>query len=346
MDFRLSDTARSDLKTFQRNVSDRSSYVKVTTLLLLDKGLPIAEISDYLGIDDSTVYRYRKAYDTDGLARYLETDYAGYWGRLSCWQLSELRTELNGTLYTDSKQVAAWIAQRWAIHYTPEGIADLLNRLGFSYKKTTCVPCEADFQKQVDFLQKLDGLLQESAGGESVVYFADGVHPTHNTRSTHAWIEKGTQRQQPTVSGRDRVNINAVVNASQPTEVFAQECPSVNADSTRQLYEQVLRANPDKKTIYIISDNARYYKNKVLAEWVKTTRITPVFLPPYSPNLNLIERLWKLLRKKVINTHFYRRKEEFRQAVMQFFQNIGLYRQELASLMTLNFHVLNSQFSF
>jgi len=132
MNFRLADRARVDFETSQRTVSDRSSYVKVTTLLLLDKGLPISQISDYLGIDHSTVYRYRKAYETDGLARYLVTDYQGYWGRLSCCQISELRRELNTTLYTDSKQVAAWIEQCWDLHYTPQGIADLLNRIGFS----------------------------------------------------------------------------------------------------------------------------------------------------------------------------------------------------------------------
>ena len=46
-----------------------------------------------------------------------------------------------------------------------------------------------------------------------MVYFADGVHPTHNSRSTYAWIEKGKEFQQPTVSGRDRVNINGLLNA-------------------------------------------------------------------------------------------------------------------------------------
>lgn len=62
-----------------------------------------------------------------------------------------------------------------------------------------------------------------------------------------------------------------------------------------------------------------------------------LLLPPYSPNLNLIERLWKMLRKKVINTRFYRTKEEFRRAVMNFFEHIADYKEELESLLTLNF---------
>ena len=101
----------------------------------------------------------------------------------------------------------------------------MLNRIGFTYKQTTSIACEADSEKQEKFLLQLDTLLEQTLDNESVIYFADGVHPTHNTRSTHAWIEKGTQRLQPTLlSGRDRVNINAVVNAKDPIEVIIEEC--------------------------------------------------------------------------------------------------------------------------
>lgn len=343
MEIHLTSTQRKELRVFQRNVEKRSEYVKVTTILLLDKGLSITEIADYLGIDSSTIYRYLNSYANDGFATYLQTDYQGYWGRLSSHQIAQLRKELNTNLYVDSKGVVSWIYRRWGITYTHQGVVDLLNRIGFTYKQTKSVPCEANSEKQEGFLQQLNALLEQTLDNESIVYFADGVHPTHNTRSTHAWIEKGTERLQPTVSGRDRVNINAVINAKNPTEVIIEECKSVNAQTTKALYQKIIDANPDKTTIYIISDNAKYYRNKELMEWIKDTPIKPIFLPPYSPNLNLIERLWKFMRKKVINTEFYRTKEEFRQAILEFFKNIKQYKVELSSLMTLNFHVFCSQ---
>ena len=339
----LTDTQRYELQIFQRNVEKRSEYVKVTTILLLDKGLSIVNISDYLGIDSSTIYRYINSYISDGLVSYLKTDYQGYWGRLSSHQISQLRKEINTNLYLDSKEVVSWILTRWGITYTHQGVVDLLNRIGFTYKQTTCIPCEADSEKQETFLLQLDTLLEQTIDNESVVYFADGVHPTHNTRSTHGWIEKGTQRLQPTLSGRDRVNINAVINAKDPIEVIIEECKTVNAQTTKALYQKIIEANPDKKNIYIISDNARYYRNKELMAWIENTPVKPIFLPPYSPNLNLIERLWKFMRKKIINTKFYRTKEEFRQAILKFFKNINQYKDELSSLMTLNFHVFYSQ---
>jgi len=183
----------------------------------------------------------------------------------------------------------------------------------------------------------------KSQGADTVIYYADGVHPTHNCRTTCGWIEKGCEFKQPMVSGRDRVNINALINAIDVTDVLMLDCASVNADSTQTLYQKALERNPDAKKIIIISDNAKYYKNKKLNEWLENTKIVQEFLPPYSPNLNLIERLWRFLRKKVIDTKFYRTKAEFREAINDFFDNISDYKSELESLLTLNFRLANSQ---
>ena len=80
-----------------------------------------------------------------------------------------------------------------------------------------------------------------------------------------------------------------------------------------------------------------------LNAWLADKRLVQVFLPPYSPNLNLIERLWKFLRQKIINTSFFRTKGQFKTAVLDFFDRLNEFGPELASRMTLNFHVLNSQ---
>ena len=67
-----------------------------------------------------------------------------------------------------------------------------------------------------------------------------------------------------------------------------------------------------------------------------------VFLPPYSPNLNLIERLWKYVRQKIINTCFYRTKGQFRQAVLDFFTRLAEFEHDLTSLLTRKYHILES----
>jgi transposase len=272
----------------------------------------------------------------------LATNYDGYWGNLSSVEISLVRKELKSHIYTDAKSVGAWIKERFGVQYTSSGIVDLLNRIGFTYKKTKEVPCERNMEEQQSFVSKLSEIFKNQ-DNKTVVYYADGVHPTHNSRSTYAWIEKGTELEQPTVSGRDRVNINGLLNARDVTDVITVDCESVNAQSTKELYRLALEKHPHAEKIYIISDNAKYYKNKELTGWIKGTKIIQVFLPPYAPNLNLIERLWRFLRKKVINTEFYRTKELFREAICIFFKDIGKYKAELETLLSLNFRLANSQ---
>lgn len=73
-----------------------------------------------------------------------------------------------------------------------------------------------------------------------------------------------------------------------------------------------------------------------------TTRFRQVFFPPYSPNLNLIERLWKFVRQKLINTCFYRTRSEFWHAVPDFFTRLPEFEHDLAAPLTRKFHILNS----
>lgn len=139
------------------------------------------------------------------------------------------------------------------------------------------------------------------------------------------------------------MNINAVLNAENPSEVIIVEGKSINAENTWELYQKIEAQNPEAQNIYIICDNARYYKNKLLTERLKNSKIKQVFLPPYSPNLNLIERLWKFMRKKVINTHFYRKFDDFKKALLLFFENIEDFKAELETLISWNFHIPNNK---
>lgn len=286
-----------------------------------------------------------QSYQLLGLVGYLKAEQPGYWGLLTSAQLAHLCQEVNTQLYTDCKDLQAWVQRTYGIPYSVSGLTDLLHRLGFTYKLTTPVPCLADADAQADFLDELAVLEAHVERGEAVLYYADAAHPTHNTRCTRAWCQAGKERPLLTVSGRERVNLNAALNAYEPTQVLLDETSCVNAQSTRRLYEQLLAAHPDKARIYVVCDNARYYKNKELRAWLADKPICQVFLPPYSPNLNLIERFWKYLRQKIINTTFYRTKGQFRTAVLDFFDRLPEYGQDLASLLTRKFHIIDAQFT-
>ena len=102
---------------------------------------------------------------------------------------------------------------------------------------------------------------------------------------------------------------------------------------------EALEARHPEDRITVICDNARYYKCKKVEEWLRTHRVDVVYLPPYSPNLNLIERLWKYLRQTVLDTTYYETLDAFRKAITRFFDNVDEHAEALRSLMQPNFHI-------
>ena len=171
------------------------------------------------------------------------------------------------------------------MHYSRSDLTDLLHRLGFPHKFTPPVPRQADAKAgvQADFLDELTVLRAHVERGKVVLNYADAAHPTHNTRCTRAWCAAGPVL---TVSGRERADLNAVHNAYEPTQILLEKNSCVNAQS---ICTKLLAVHPSKACIYVICDNAHYYKNKELRTQLTDKPIYQMLLPPYSLNLNLME---------------------------------------------------------
>lgn len=166
------------------------------------------------------------------------------------------------------------------------------------------------------------------------------MHPQHNTRPDYGWIYRGEDFEIPANSGRQRLNINGALNAHQVTDALIVESERINAQSCIELWEKQ-RQRPPGKTIINICDNAPYYHPNYLRDWqAQNLWRQVIYLPPYAPNLNLIKRLWKYLRKQVTSCHFYEHFAEFRRVILDFFKNIKEHKQALAALLTLNFHIV------
>lgn len=105
-----------------------------------------------------------------------------------------------------------------------------------------------------------------------------------------------------------------------------------------------VRSRHPRRTLYLILDNARYQKCDLVRRAARRYRINLVYLPPYSPNLNLIERLWKFLKKEALSGVYHDTKQAFIDAIDNFIDevNAGEYDDELASLLELKFQTLKS----
>jgi hypothetical protein len=146
----------------------------------------------------------------------------------------------------------------------------------------------------------------------------DGVHPMHNATNGYCWIKKGTEKEVKSNTGRNRININGAY-CTETQEITMVTSDMINAQSTIELYTKIEERYSNLDKIYIIRDNARYYNCNLVKEYLLNSKIVEIALPPYSPNLNPIERLWKYFKKAVTSNKYYETFPEFKLEVEYFF---------------------------
>ncbi|HOJ64728.1 MAG TPA: transposase [Spirochaetota bacterium] len=121
---------------------------------------------------------------------------------------------------------------------------------------------------------------------------------------------------------------------------------SVDKDSNIQLLDKIITTHPELKKIYIFLDNAKSNKSKLFREYINNltkVEVKLIYLPPYSPNLNLIKRLWKY-SKKIILTAYYKTFNEFKNKVIDFFENEiknQHHKDALKAFIGTNFHIID-----
>ncbi|MFI0478987.1 MAG: IS630 family transposase [Candidatus Rhabdochlamydia sp.] len=335
----LTQNEKEILKARHRQERDKRLCDRIKSILLLDDGWSYAQVAYALLLDDDTIRRYYKTYLEEGKEALLNLNYTGKACKLNQAQLEQLKTYVSKTIPSSAKQVVSFIKEHFAKTYTLSSVISLLHRLNFAYKKPQLVPGKANAENQESFLKDLKMLEEQLSETDQLVYI-DGVHPQHNSKPSYGWFEKGAKALLKANTGRQRININGALNANN-LEVTTVTADSINAQSTIDLFQKLEERYPYAKRIITICDNASYYRSKLVSEYLKNSRIEIKFLPPYSPNLNLIERLWRFMNTKIRNNKYYEKFLEFKETIFAFFENIPKYKEELKSLLIKNFHIIN-----
>jgi len=341
MDFKLKDDEVKKLESLHKKIKDGRIRDRIKCIVALSRGYSFEEIEEILLIDERTARRYFKIYKDKGEEGLLILNYEGKKPKLSQEQEEELKEHIRNNLYSRAIDIMKYIKDKYNITYTREGVVILLHRLGFSYKKTKAIPGKSDVEKQKKHLEKYEKL-RKSLKKEEKIYFMDAVHPTYNVMPAYAWIEEGKNKEIKSNTGRERVNINGVYSPID-NEIIVRREERINAQSTIELFKEIESKHSELNKIYIICDNAKYYNCSLIKEYLKTSKIELIHLPTYSPNLNLIERLWGFLKKKVIYNKYYDTKNNFIFAIDNFFNTeIKNHIEEIKSLLTENFHIFSS----
>lgn len=177
--------------------------------------------------------------------------------------------------------------------------------------------------------------------GQGKVYFLDAAHLLHAAIPSRGWIKRTADAILKTNSGRNRRNILGAYSPDDQSLIHWEGRQSCDAERVAHLLTLIRRANPEMPLLVVL-DNAPYNRAPAVTAAAETLGIELLYLPTYSLNLNLIERFWKFLKRKVARNRSHATFAEFRTAVQQLFQNLPSYRAELASLLTERFQLFTA----
>ncbi len=183
-----------------------------------------------------------------------------------------------------------------------------LYRHKFSYKKPKGTPAKADPEKQKAFIEYYGDLLNTLPEDEPVE-FGDGVHPTMATKVTYGWIRKGQEKTIPTTASRTRMNLMGSINLE-----------TIDSSAMEKHFQKLRQKYPEARKIHLILDNGPYNTSYETKEAARRYGIVLHYLPTYSPNLNPIERLWKVMNEYTRNNRFFQTAKEFREVILGFFE--------------------------
>lgn len=329
------------LRIAHRACRDRRLADRIKAVVLLGTGWTRADVAEALLLDEDTLHRYVALYQEEGMDGLLMLRYQGSQPKLTPEQLQQLDQHLQEHLYGRIQDIVAYVEAEFGVLYSIPGMTDVLARLDYVYKKPKRLPGKhPDLQTQLAFQAQYEAL-KASKGKDDPIYFMDGTHPQHNSVAAYGWIKRGTEKTLESNTGRKRVNLNGAIDIER-LEVVTEFGEAVNAQSTLALFKQIESRHPRATRIYIVCDNARYYRCRLVTDYLRGSKIALIFLPPYCPNLNLIERLWKYFRKQILYNKYYERFADFEAACRSFFGRIKEHAAALRTLLAENFQTVGA----
>jgi transposase len=321
--FELSEAEIFALRLEHKKRKNVKEAYRINAVILLGSGWTLEMTSLALLLDEETLRNYVRKYLEGGIEKLLTCHYvANNHCKLSEHQVAELKEHITNKLYRRTIDIINHVKVSYNVDYSRSGMTKLLHSLGFTYKKPKLIPSKINLEQQEEFKEYFLDFIDNKSDDEAVL-FLDATHPQYCTIADYGWIAKGQDFGVASQPDRGRVNIVGAINI-ESMHVTSLVVDHVGAQEIVGCIKAIEDENQGYSKLHIILDNAGYHKAKILEEYVKSNdKINLVFLPPYSPNLNLIERLWGLLRRNELANKFYESYDGFKKAIIKFLQKLN-----------------------
>ena len=301
-------TLREREKLINRHLKERDGRVRdrIKAVLAYDDGYSYSEIARILLLDDETIRCHIEDYLRE---QKLKTEDDGSGSNLTNNQASQLIEHLQEITCFYVKDICQHVWKTYGKKYSISGMTKWLHNHDFCYKKAHAAPAKADKEKQKKFIPYYNRLNRKDEEKEPI-YIVDSVHPQHQTQLTFGWILKGVRKEVPTTSQQKRLNFIGGICLTGHRFSYLQ-VEKVDATNICDFLWHLRQANAGKYKVHVICDNARPYRNDEVYRFAKELGIKLHYMAPYSPNLNPVERVWKLMHEKVRYNKYYGKFSEF-----------------------------------
>ena len=319
---------------------------KMTVLWLKHHGETHERIAVLAGVSRSSVQRFLDDYRTGGLDEIRRCRAKGSTSQLDAHAAS-LEEHFRKHPPRSVKAARQVIKDRTGIQRGLTQVRRFLRRLGMAPRKVAAIPVppkssvEEHAKEQARFLEdELSPRLHAARAGRRQVLFVDASHFVYATLL--GWVWCWARWCVRAASGRKRFNVLAALDCLSHRLVRVSNHDYINAESVGALLRAVAEAAVGLP-ITLVLDNARYQKCAMVRQLAQELGIELLYLPSYSPNLNLIERLWKFVKKECLQSIYYSSYEAFTAAIEKCLAELPTkHKAAMGSLLTHNFQTFEN----
>jgi transposase len=339
---------RKDIERRRKGTLDRRIYQRLTGVLAVAAGKTREEVAEVLGVSLTQLSEWLRIFRNEGLAVLCTLHNKGDPGNLTPHQVDRLKAQVSTGCFRNSDQIRHWIDSTFGVQYSSSGIKDLLKRLGVTYHKVSGFLWKGDPDQQHAFVKRAGRHQREAQRPGAPCtrrYYVDACHPIWGLDLVFCcWLLVGQRFLVGMGSGRKRLNILGAY-CPDDHEYVDLRLTRDNINGAQFVnFLRLLRAlHPETEKFILYVDGARYYSSPVVKEWLQRHpefHLSPI--PAYSPNVNLIERLWKFMRAHAL-CKWHKTFEDMQTAVSDVLDHLENYRSELRTLMTERFHIIDTK---